>query len=110
MKSFGMWRLPVLLVGLGGAALFLSPACKAQEVSSDHFTDTGVQNVYENAPVKAATPELKQKPLRTQAHQHAKPSATLQAAVERTPSMTAKPSAQPVAEKRKGGQNAPKKP
>ena len=59
MKSFRMLKLPMMLVGLG-AALALSPSCKAQEVSPDHFTDTGVQNVYESAPAKTAAPKPKQ--------------------------------------------------
>lgn len=61
MKSFGMFKLPVILVGLGAAVLF-SPSCKAQEVSNDHFTDSGVQNVYDGASAKQAAPKPKKKP------------------------------------------------
>lgn len=40
MKSFIMWKMPILLGGLG-VALLLSPACKAQsEIAPDHFDGT----------------------------------------------------------------------
>jgi len=40
MKSFGLLKLPVLLLGFGAGVLF-APACKAQaEVSPDHFDGT----------------------------------------------------------------------
>ena len=110
MKPFRMLRIPILLFGLGGAALLLSPACKAQEVTSDHFTDTGVQGIYENAPVKAATPKLKQKTLQARAHHQTKSPATLQSAVERAPLLSAQNGTQAVAEKRKPAAREPKKP
>ena len=46
----------ILFGSLGLAAMLLvsTPSCKAQEVSPDHFTDTGVQDVYEGAPAKVA--------------------------------------------------------
>lgn len=53
MKSFRMLNLPAMLLGVG-AVLILSPACKAQESSPDHFTDVGVQDVYQPAPAKPA--------------------------------------------------------
>jgi hypothetical protein len=105
VKPFRMLRIPILLVGLGGAALLLSPGCKAQEVSPDHFTDTGVQGVYENASVQAATPKLKPLPARTQ-HQ----TISMQPAVERAPLLSAQAGTQAVAEKRKPAPRAPKKP
>lgn len=44
-------RCTILFGSLGFATMFLgTPSCKAQEISSDHFTDTGVQNVFENVP------------------------------------------------------------
>jgi hypothetical protein len=40
VKPFCLWKLPVMLLGLG-AALLLTPACKAQsEVAPDHFDAT----------------------------------------------------------------------
>jgi hypothetical protein len=37
------------------AALILTPACKAQEVSPDHFTDTGIEGISPVASTKAAS-------------------------------------------------------
>jgi hypothetical protein len=40
VKAFILWKLPMMLLGLG-AALVLTPACKAQsEVDPDHFDGT----------------------------------------------------------------------
>src|SRR5580704_6560714 len=52
----------ILFGSLGLAAMLLvsTPSCKAQEVNPDHFTDTGVQDVYEGAPAKLAAPTVKQ--------------------------------------------------
>src|SRR5262249_20939971 len=49
-KQFVLGR--AILLGSFGLAmtLFSASSSKAQEVSPDHFTDTGVQNVHENAP------------------------------------------------------------
>ncbi len=49
----------ILIGSMGLAAMLLvsTPSCKAQEVSPDHFTDTGVQDVYDAAP--AQKPETK---------------------------------------------------
>lgn len=49
-KQFVLGR--AILLGSFGLAmtLFSASSSKAQEISSDHFTDTGVQNVHENAP------------------------------------------------------------
>jgi hypothetical protein len=110
MKSFGMLKIPMILVGLG-AALVLSPACKAQEVSPDHFTDTGVQDVYENAPGKAVAPKVQQKPPATEARMHRTSSpASLEPVAKRTPVSAARPGAQAVADKRKAVRSTPKKP
>ena len=51
----------ILIGSMGLAAMLLvsTPSCKAQEVSPDHFTDTGVQNVYEGAPAQVAAPAAK---------------------------------------------------
>ncbi len=110
MKPFGLLKIPMILVGLG-AALAFSPACKAQEVSPDHFTDTGVQDVYESAPGKVAAPKLQQKPSATQARTHrANSPATLQPVAKRTPVSATQPGAQAVADKRESAANTPKKP
>jgi hypothetical protein len=107
MKPFGMLKLPMILVGLG-AALVLSPALKAQEVSPDHFTDTGVQDVYEGAPGKVASPKM----LRTShanTHQTNSP-ATLRPVGKRTPVSAAQSATPSVADRRKPVPSTPKKP
>jgi len=105
-----MFRIAVLLLGVGGAVL-LSPACKAQEVSPDHFTDTGVQDVYQPAEGKPKTPAAKQKSLALQARKpQVGAEATLQLASKRGAALPAQAGAQPVAEKRKVAASEPKKP
>jgi hypothetical protein len=107
MKPFGMLKLPVLLLGFGGA-LILTPACKAQEVSPDHFTDTGVQNVYQAAPHQAAAPKPTQAPkaLQTRKHKIDSPAAPQLTATRN--SSVPQPGAMAIAEKRKT--TAPRKP
>lgn len=97
MKSFTMWKLS-MIAGLGAAALFLAPASKAQEVSPDHFTDAGVQDVYESTQAKATvrSPKLA---AQTQAQTRKNSPAVVQAA-ERTT----------VSSKRKSAKTGPKKP
>jgi len=109
MKPFGMLKIPMILVGLG-AALVFSPASKAQEVSPDHFTDTGVQDVYNPAPSTAPAAKPKQKAPATQQHSHSS-SAALQPVAKRTPVSAAQPGARALADnKRKSAANTPKKP
>ena len=109
MKPFGMLKLPMILVGLG-AALAFSPASKAQEVSPDHFTDTGVQNVYENAPAQTAAPKPKQNksaaPVRSS---QTNSSATLQPVAKHPPVTAAQPGPKTVADKRKSAPATAKK-
>jgi len=109
MKSFRMLTLPMMLVGLG-AALAFSPACKAQEASPDHFTDTGVQNVYENASAKTAAPKPKQhQPTAQVRSSQTNSSATLQPVAKHTPVSAAQPGPKTVADKRKSAPATPKK-
>ncbi len=109
MKPFGMLKFPIILVGFG-AALLLAPACKAQEVSPDHFTDTGVQDVYDVTQAKAATPKAKQKPVASlaRASQTNSP-AKLQPVAKRTPVSASLASTHAVADKRKDVSPATKK-
>jgi hypothetical protein len=101
MKSFGMLKIPMILVGFG-AALALTPACKAQEVSPDHFTATGVQDVYEGAAGKAAAPKIHQKSPAAQARTHQTNSpATLQPVAKRAPVAATQPGPKAIADKRK---------
>jgi hypothetical protein len=109
MKYFGMLKLPMILVGLGTALAF-SPASKAQEVSPDHFTDTGVQNVYENSPAQTAAPKPKQNksaaPVRSS---QTNSSASLQPVAKHTPVSAAQPGPKTVADKRTSAPATPKK-
>lgn len=57
-------------VGLAAMLLVSTPSCKAQEVSPDHFTDTGVQDVYESTSAKVSAPKAKQNLLASQARTH----------------------------------------
>ena len=53
MKPFIFWKIPMMVVGLGGA-LLLAPACKAQsEVSPDHFDGTDAWEIAARTPVPA---------------------------------------------------------
>jgi hypothetical protein len=109
MKSFRMLKLPMMFVGLG-AALALSPACKAQEISPDHFTDTGVQNVYENASAQTAAPKPKQNKSTAQVRSsQTNSTATLQPVAKHTPVSAPQPGPKTVADKRKSTPATPKK-
>ena len=105
MNSYKQLLPRTILVGsLGLAAMLLvsTPSCKAQEVSPDHFTDTGVQNVYEGAPAQVAAPAAKQSVSATQSRVHRiNSAATVQPAAKRNSSKPSQPSVQMVAEKRK---------
>jgi hypothetical protein len=50
MKPFNLLKIPIVLVGLGAMALF-APACKAQEVSPDHFDGTDSWEIAARTPV-----------------------------------------------------------
>jgi hypothetical protein len=109
MKSIRMLKIPAILLGFGGA-LLLTPACKAQEVSPDHFTEAGVEGIYQAAPNKLAAPAVKRKQVsRVRAHA-AGSTATLQLAANNTASLPTQPGAQAVAEERKPAPSEPKKP
>jgi len=102
-----MLKLPVFPLGLGGA-LLLSPVGKAQESSPQSFSDTGVQDYYENAPVKPVA--AKQKSAAAPAgKQKTAPAVKLQPAVDRSSSAAKQPGTKPVADKRKQTPNASKK-
>ena len=110
MKFFNMLRMTVVLLGFTGA-LLLSPASKAQEVTSDHFMEAGVLNVYEPVAGKVAAPAVKQMPVSVQARKQQTSSAsTLQLATKSGSSLHAKPEAQPVTKKPKPASVERKKP
>jgi len=82
----------ILLGSLGLAAILLvsTPSCKAQEVNPDHFTDTGVQDVYDAAPAKVATPIAKQNRSAAQVRrQQLNSPATVQTVAKRTYQLSA---------------------
>ncbi len=110
MKSFGMLKISLIAAG-AAAVLSFSPACKAQEVTNDHFTDTGLQDVYDGAPAKQATPKKVQKPavVQVQAHRKSKPAAAAYAGAERAPVPSGQPVATEIAERRKTTPKPPKK-
>jgi hypothetical protein len=92
----------ILFGSLGLAAMLLvsTPSCKAQEVNPDHFTDTGVQDVYEGAPAKLATPSVKQKLSATQTKKHQINSpATMHTVAKRTDQLSAQLDTPAVANK-----------
>jgi hypothetical protein len=94
----------ILLGSMGLAAMLLvsTPSCKAQEVSPDHFTDTGVQNVYEGAPAQVAAPAAKQSVSATQSRAHKiNSAATVQPAAKRNLVLSANLDAPAVDAKRK---------
>jgi hypothetical protein len=93
----------ILFGSLGLAAMLLvsTPSCKAQEVNPDHFTDTGVQDVYEGAPAKTGTPIVKQKLSATQARKQINSPATVHTVAKRTSQLSAQLDAPAAADKRK---------
>jgi len=100
----------IVLGAVGVAAMLLvsSPSCKAQEVSPDHFTNTGVQDVYEGAPAKVAVPVMKQNLLASQVRAHRINSSTAaQHAAKRNDLLYSQLETPAVANKRKPAANAP---
>jgi len=98
MKPFVMLKLPMLLCGLG-AALILSPACKAQsEVSPDHFDGTDSWEVA----YRAASPKGHEKPAVAQArNQKTGRGATVQLAAARSVTNPVPQDAVAIQDKRK---------
>jgi hypothetical protein len=97
-------------VGLAAMLLVSTPSCKAQEVSPDHFTDTGVQNVYEGSPAKVAAPVVKQNLLASQPRAHRiNSSAAAQPAAKRTSLLYSQLETPAVADKRQPVATTPKK-
>jgi hypothetical protein len=110
VNSFNILKLPIILLGFTGA-LLLSPASKAQEITSDHFMEAGVLNVYQPAASKAAPAAVKQMPAAVQARKQLTGSASsLQRTAKRGSSLLAKPEAQAIPDKRKPAPTELKKP
>jgi hypothetical protein len=109
MKPYGMLKIPVILLGFA-SALALSPACKAQEVSPDHFTDSGVADVYQAAPHQVAAPKLKHAhPALQTRNQRTDSPATMQLAATHNSSAPAQPGVLAIPEKHKIAPRKPKK-
>lgn len=97
MKSFIMLKMPMLLCGLG-AALLLSPACKAQsEIAPDHFDGT---DSWETVRTPAAKATQKPASLRAQTRKP-NPPATLQLAAAGDLANPARPDVVAIQDKRK---------
>jgi hypothetical protein len=110
VKPFNMLKMPVILLGFAGTLLF-SPASKAQEVTSDHFMEAGVLNVYEPVAKKAVQPAVKQAPAAVPAQRQKIGSISpLQHTAKRGPSLVAKPEAQAITDKQKPTPTELKKP
>lgn len=94
----------ILLGSMGLAAMLLvsTPSCKAQEVSPDHFTDTGVQDVYDAAPATVAAPVVKQTYASSQTSaRRINAAANTQSAAKRNVVLSAKLDNSAVADRRK---------
>jgi len=105
MKAFGILKLPIL-VGAFGAALLLSPACKAQEVANEQFADNNMESW--DRPSQPVVPEpakAKSKPVAASANapKEKEPAQSVQLASVR------EPAAADVADKRKTSSGKPKK-
>ncbi len=110
MKFFNMLKMAVILLGFTGAML-LSPAGKAQEITSDHFMEAGVLNVYQPIASNAAPALVKQMPAAVQARKQPTGSASpLQRTAKRGFSLPAKPEAQAATDERKPAPTESKKP
>jgi len=105
MNAYKQLLPRTILIGSMGLAamLFVStPQCKAQEVSPDHFTDTGVQDVYDAAPATVAAPAMKQTQAASQASAHRlNAAANTQSAAKRNVVLSAKLNTSAVADRRK---------
>jgi hypothetical protein len=94
----------ILIGSMGIAAMLLAstPSCKAQEVSPDHFTDMGVQDVYDAAPATVAAAAMKQTQAASQASAHRmNAAANTQSASKRNVVLSAKLDTPAVADRRK---------
>lgn len=107
MKPFSLLKLPVLLLGFG-AALILSPACKAQsEIAPDHFDGT---DPWERAAHRVVTPKNHQTPAAVQAqNRNAESHSAVQLAAVREPSQAARQDTVAIQDKRKIAARKPKR-
>ena len=109
MKTFIMWKLPILL-GSFAAALVFSPACKAQsEISPDHFEDRNTEPFARPASVPVPdTNKASQKPAAAQVRAHNSSASQAKQLLAVRNSKPAEPKAVALQDKRKT--TAPKSP
>jgi hypothetical protein len=101
MKPFIFWKIPMMVVGLGGA-LLLAPACKAQsEVSPDHFDGTDVWETAARTPSPAKAKPAANGGSYQAKNQKASPGASLQLAAVREVTKSAPRNVVPLQDKRK---------
>jgi hypothetical protein len=107
MKSFSLLKLPVLLFGFG-AALVLSPACRAQsEIAPDHFDGT---DPWETAAHRVVTSRTHQTSAAVQVqNRKAESHSAVQFAAVRELSQAAQQDTVAIQDKRKTAARKPKK-
>lgn len=108
MKSFVLWKLPLMVVGLG-AALLVTSACKAQsEINPDHFDGTDSWQTAVAHPVASPKPNQAKALVQTQA-QNKKPvsGASVQLAATRQGLQPARSNAIALQDKRKTATRKP---
>jgi hypothetical protein len=99
MKSFALFKIPLILSGIS-AVLLLAPACKAQsEIAPDHFdgTDSWATQNLKDAQVKSLQPLV---PLQT-TDQRRGSRDTLKSAMKPTPLMPARKRARDILARRR---------
>jgi hypothetical protein len=108
MKFVKALKVPVILLGFG-AALALSPACKAQaEVAPDNYDNAESLAARQPAPQNLAAAGAKQTPPASQTRNHLSPvRGNLQLAAKNNP---ARPDAPAAQEGQKAAATEPKKP
>lgn len=100
MKVFSLLKVPMVLVGFGAAMLF-APACKAQEVSPDHFDGTDSWEIAARTPVAAKAKPAANAGAYQAKNQKASASASLQLASAREVTKSAPRTAVAPRDKRK---------
>jgi hypothetical protein len=100
MKPFSLLKVPMLLVGFGAVLLF-APACKAQEVSPDHFDGTDSWEIAARTPVAAKTKSAANAGSYQAKNQKANAGASLQLAAAREVTKSTPRKAVVVQDKRK---------
>lgn len=115
MKSFVMLRMPILICGFA-LAVILSPACKAQEVSPELFTDNNTvpfEAVQRTIPAAPKKEQAKPRAATSQAPARARKTEPVQTAQLTPIHEVSKPEGQgaaAVADKRKTAPHKEKKP